>query len=120
MDRSFVMATFLKGLYYGEMGLELVPKDIFMANYRKVAEMLIARSQVKIACLKEDPDVILGYSILSPDFQGIHWVYVKSAWRSRGIARSLTPQFPSYATHMTKLGRSLMSKFENFIYNPFN
>lgn len=124
-DTNFILATFLRGVYYGykeaDTFFSLIPKDIFMDNYKKVAEALVRgnRTTIKVACLREDPSVILGYSILSNDFQTIHWVYVKNAWRNRGIARTLTPLHPTAVTHLTKTGKSLLTKFQNVVFDPF-
>jgi len=120
-DRSFVLATFLRGLYYGDSWFSEIPKDIFMENYKRVVEALLNSPNVvvKVACLKEDPDVILGYSILSSDLKAIAFVYVKSAWRKKGIGRSLLPQFPIAVTHLTALGKSLLSKLPGAVFNPF-
>lgn len=120
-DKNFILATFLRGLYYGDSWFSSIPKQIFMANYKVVAEALLNnnRCAVKIACLKEDPDVILGYSILSANYQVIHWVFVKNSWRQKGIAKSLLPQHPEAVTHLTKLGQKLLLKFESTVFNPF-
>lgn len=121
-DKNFILATFLRGLYYGDSWWSTIPKQIFMDNYKKVAEQLIdnTKTEVKVACLKDEPNVILGYSILSKDYLTIHWVFVKSPWRKRGIARSLLPQYPAEITHLTATGKSLMSsKFPTAIFNPF-
>lgn len=91
-----------------------------MSNYKLVAEALLKKRTIKIACLKEDPDVILGYSVLSNDYQTIDWVFVKSAWRNKGIARSLLPLYPTSVTHLTKLGKELLPKFKDCVFNPFN
>lgn len=121
-DKNLILATFLRGLYYGESWFSAIPKAIFMDNYKRVAEALISspKNVVKVACLKEDSDVILGYSILSANFTTVHWVYVKSAWRNKGIAKSLLPSFPSRVTHLSALGKTLLSKFPTAIFNPFN
>lgn len=125
-DNNFILATFLRSLYYGydenSPYFRLIPKEIFWANYKPIAEAMVqpGRVTIKIACLKEEPDVILGYSILSNDFSTINFVYVKSAWRLRGIARALVPQYPTTVTHLTKVGQSLLTKFETpIIFNPF-
>lgn len=120
-DKNFVLATFLRGLYYGDSWFSLIPKPIFMDNYKKVGEHLVTNPSVtiKIACLKEDPDVIIGYSILSADFQTIHWVFVKTLWRKHGIGRTLVPQNPSTVSHLTKVGLQLLHKLPNAIFNPF-
>lgn len=120
-DAKFILATFLTGLYYGDSWLKNIPKDIFMDSYKIIALGLLAHphTNIQIACLKEDIDTIVGYSILSEDFQSIHWVYVKAAWRKQGIAKALLPKYPTTATHMSELGLVLMKKFEGLIFNPF-
>lgn len=120
-DRSFILATFLRGLYYGNEFFKLIPKHVFMANYKHVAEALLSKNTVKVICLKEDLDVILGYSILSNDYQTIHWIFVKLAWRKKGISKSLLPQFPVCYTHFTTIGRKLVEeKFKDVVFDPFN
>lgn len=120
-DKHFILATFLRGMYYGDSWFSFIPKQIFMTNYKPVAEALVNgnKTAIKIACLKEDPDVILGYSILSADYLTIHFCFVKAAWRQKGIARSLLPKYPTAVTHLTRLGRDLLPKLENTIFNPF-
>jgi GNAT superfamily N-acetyltransferase len=118
-DKAFVLATFLRGLYYGDSWFSLMPKDVFMKNYKPIIEALVARNFVKVACLIEDPDVIIGYSILSQDFQVIHWVFVKKAFRGMGIGKRLIHKFLKAATHLTKTGKSLLTKYETCIFNPF-
>jgi hypothetical protein len=118
-DKSFIMATFLRGLYYGDSWFSLMPKDVFMKNYTQVIEAMLLKNAVMVACLPDDEDVILGYSIISFDFTTIHWVFVKSAFRKQGITKSLLPQYPTQVTHLTDLGRQLLPKFKECIFNPF-
>lgn len=122
-DTNFILASFYNGVYYGDFRFKQVPKKAFMENYRKIGEALLTdptKTVIKVACLPEDPDVILGYSILSHDYMGIKWVFVKERWRKRGIAKSLVPHYPTYVTHLTKIGEQLLSKFENCAFIPFN
>lgn len=120
-DKHFIYSTFLRGLYYGDSWFSLIPKQIFMDNYKKVIEGLIfsPNTTINIACLKDDPNVILGYSITSADFTTIHYVFVKTVWRKKGIAKSLLPHSPKEITHLTTLGKILMPKFKDVIFNPF-
>lgn len=120
-DKNFILATFLRGIYYGDSWFSEIPKDIFMNTYKNVIGNLVNNPTtiIKVACLVEDPNVILGYSVLSAEYSCIEFVYVKSAWRKRGIARSLLPQHPTTVTHLTGLGRVLIKKFSNVIFNPF-
>lgn len=119
-DHAFIMSTFLRGLYYGNEFFNLMPKDLFMAYYKLIGEALLKVSQVKIACLKDDPDIILGYSIMNQDFSVIHWVFIKSAFRKQGISKRLLPERPSQFTHFTKTGLEYAKRFENIIFNPYN
>lgn len=118
-DLNFIRATFLRGLYYGDSWFSIIPKDIFMANYKAVVERLVATSDVWVACLKDDPDVIIGYSIVSKDFSTIHWVFVKKRWRRLGIAKAMLPKYPEAVTHLTTLGKMLLPKFDHCVFNPF-
>lgn len=120
-DTSFVMATFLRGLYYGDSWFSLIPKNIFMTSYKPVGETFLKspKAKIKIACLKDDQDVILGYSILSTDDNTVIWVFVKKTWRLQGLAKALVPANPVSVMHLTDLGRRLMIKLPNTIFNPF-
>lgn len=121
-DRNLILATFLRGVYYGDSWFSLIPKRIFMDNYKKMAELFVTnpRYTIKVACLKEDPNVIIGYSIMSADFQTLHWIYVKSSWRQKGIARSLAPKHPAYVSHLSSLGKTLLPKLKDCVFNPFS
>jgi hypothetical protein len=118
-DKPFVLATFLRGLYYGDSWFSLIPKEVFMRNYKPIIEAILAKNYVKVACLIEDPDVIIGYSILSKDFKVIHWVFVKKSFRTMGIGKNLIPAVINSATHLTKTGKTLLTKYQNCIFNPF-
>lgn len=119
-DKAFIMATMLRGLYYGNSWFSMIPKDIFMNNYKKVIEALITRNLVTIACLPDEPDVILGYSLVNGDFSKLHWVYVKQDFRKMGIGKSLVPETVKVVTHMSEQGKLIKdSKHLTWIFNPF-
>lgn len=117
-DINFILASLKKGVYYGDARYRDLPKAEFMEAYSKIADRMLKENVVKVACLKDDTDVILGYSILSPDFQGIKWVYVKERWRGKGIGKSLVPLYATYCTHMTAPWEKIIKKFDNMIFNP--
>ncbi len=120
-DKNFILASFLKGLYYGESWFSMIDKDDFMAYYKNIAQAMLTHPNIliKVACVPEYPDDILGYCIQSKDGTMIHWVFIKSKWRNNGIARALVPQSPKIATHLSKLGKTLLIKFPNIRFNPF-
>lgn len=119
-DNNFILSTWLRGLYYGESWFSLIDKKAFMKNYHTFLEQLLASDlvNVRVACLKDDPEVILGYAVVSSDHAAVHWVFTKSAWRNIGIAKMLVPKEVHTATHATKLGLRLM-KSKGYTFNPF-
>lgn len=123
-DKSFIFATMLRGLYYGESWFSAIPKKIFMDNYHAFLERFYAQPKVSVvvACMKDDPEIILGYSIMHQNTPGefiLDYVFVKPAWRKIGIAKSLIPKNVVAFTHLTKVGRALKSKIEPAVFNPF-
>lgn len=119
-DKNFILSTWLRGLYYGNDWFRQIKKDIFMNKYHAFLENLLAQSatNVQVACLREDPEVILGYSVLGANHTA-HWTFVKSAWRNIGIAKSLIPADTETVTHLTKVGLSIINKHPNVVFNPF-
>lgn len=69
-----------------------------------------------MACLEDEPDVVLGYVVASPGV--VHWIFVKKAWRELGIARKLFPQEITRVSHLTKVGEILMKKYDLY-FDPF-
>lgn len=117
-DFPFIMSTWLKGLRFGNSWFSFIPSGIYYKFYSKVIETLLyqERTKVKIACLKDDPDVILGYSVFSDT--SIHWAFVKKAWRKIGIANSIVPNGVATVTHLTDVGKAIC-KNKGFTFNPF-
>lgn len=127
-DRNFILATWLRGTYYGDSWFSEIPKNIFMEQYHKILESFLLRPgvNIKVACLKEEPEVILGYAVSrnikngEADISVLDWVFVKAAWRKIGIAKMIIPSRINTCTHLTKAGLSILKqKLPNVIFNPF-
>lgn len=118
-DSNYIFSTFLRGLYYGKFFYIEIQKDSFMKNYQRVIDSLIRSPgiTIKVACLKDTPDVILGYSISKGNV--LHYVFVRPQWRSIGIATLLTPKEITCVTHLTKVGLSIIRN-KNWIFDPFS
>lgn len=114
-DLPLIYSTWLLGLYHGCDWFNRIEKKAFFDNYKKVVEQRVMHSQVKVAVLVEDPDVILGYVCYRNNV--LDWIFVKKAWRKIGIAKMLVPQGITICTHLTKVGRSLKPK--EWAFNPF-
>lgn len=115
-DANLIFSTWLLGLYHGNNLYHEIPKEIYFSEYKKVVTHLLGKSEIVVACLKDTPDVVLGYVVT----QGttLHWIFVKRAWRKLGIATMLMPANITKVTHLTKLGQSLKPK--GVVFDPFN
>lgn len=121
LDHDLIFSTWIKGLYFSankDTWISSIPEHIFSKNYSKVITSIIKKSlvDIAIACLKDSPDVILGYAIFEPET--IHWVYVKSSWRDIGIARDLVPPQIKYASHITPTSKTICYR-KNITFDPF-
>ena len=118
-DRNFIEATWLKGLRYGNDWFELIESGAYYKNYPLSIQKLmnLVLTEVKVACLKDSPDVVLAYSVYTGT--RLHWVYCRKKWRNIGIARSLVPTNIDIATHLTETGRSILKKHPGIKFNPF-
>lgn len=117
-DKNFIMASFLRGVYYGNSFYNMTPKDDFMNNYKHVGESLINNAKIRVACLPDDQDVILGYCITSVSDEIIHWCFVKTAWRRQGILKAMLPITVTTSSHFTELSLTLRHKLK-LTFNPF-
>lgn len=123
-DHNFIYASWLKGLLYG--GDELyrkVPQAVYFLNHHRVIEgILVSKAtKVKVAVLKEDPDVILGYAVYREAGGQIvlDFVFVKKSWRNIGIAKSICPSQIYAVSSLTRVGSSILKKHPQVIFNPY-
>jgi hypothetical protein len=117
-DRNFIMATFLRALYHGGSYYSLMHKHKFMGYYENIASAIIDKQTIKVACLKEEPSTIMGYSISIPHKNAITFVFVKQAWRKIGLAKDLVRKDTKYFTHYTTVGLSI-AKQKGLRFDPF-
>lgn len=80
-------------------------------------DRLLFRSHVLVAFFPEVPDEVLGWSAVEGD--ALHYVYVKAAYRRRGIATGLVEGRAKWYTHATdREGRLFLSKMQ-LLYSPY-
>jgi len=77
-DEPFLFATYLKNNWYDKTNSTTLKKATWMSLQHKRLEKVLQNQKVKIACLKSDPDVIIGYAF---EDAGKPFVYIKLAWR---------------------------------------
>lgn len=120
-DFAFIYSTWLKGLRFGNDTFGLIDQHIYFDRYHEVIEKILAlpTTLILVACLADDPDTILGYSVVGPPGT-LHYIHVKQAWRRFGIAQKLVPEEVKFVTHVTKVGWSILKKkYPAAKYNPF-
>ncbi len=114
-DVAFIYSTWLRGLYYGNELFNEIPKRTFFDNYKGIVTGYLTKASVLVACLPDDEDVVLGYSVSRGVI--LDWVFVKKSWRKMGIARSLVSKELTVCSHLTGIGKSLKPK--DMVFNPF-
>jgi putative ribosome biogenesis GTPase RsgA len=97
-------------------------KDFFeFEKYHQIIEQILSRPEVfiRIAYLKDDPNIIVSYAILErvENKMLLHWVFTKEAWRKLGIAKAIIPEKIDYVTSLTKIGKAI--KPIEWLFNPF-
>lgn len=116
-DIPFIYATWLNS-YYHDSWARSVKKTIYFDNYKHVIDQLLQDSEVKVACLPENTNVILGF--LVEQLNIVHYCFVKEAFRRMGVAKSLFDHEKAYITHITRsFSPILRDHEETFTYNPF-
>ncbi len=118
-DINFIYATMLRGLYHGCELYGQIEKEAFFKHYQEVVARLLLKPSIslKVVCLADEAEVVLGYAISEPGT--LHFVYVKSPFRGQGIAKQLLgASVFSSVTHLTKSGNAIRLK-KGWTYNPF-
>ena len=116
-DIPFIYSTWMRAYYYGNDFSAVGTKEFFFDNHRKLLDRVMnePKTKVRISCLCDDPDVILGYSVVENE-QALHFVFVKVVWRKMGLAKKLIPNTVLRVTHLTEQGKRLKPK--NWKYEP--
>ena len=121
-DIPFVYATWLRSYHVDTDYIQMMRKSTYFENYRLVLDHILSSADTDIVCLKDTPEVILGYLISQP--KTIHYIFVKDAFRHLGIAEDLiSKRFPEdqeiTCTHATKSILPFLKRNTLINFNPF-
>lgn len=118
-DRPFIFSTWLRGNKHANDYFELVDNDAYFKHHHDLIERILDDFEVtvRVACLREDPSVILAYVVYKNE--RLDWVFVKKSWRSIGLARDLIPAGITTVSHVTKVGLSLLRKNPHVRFIPY-
>ena len=121
-DEPFIFSSWLR-CYRSSAFASNIPSDVYFSWHHRIVEGLLLRATTLIVHPEGQPTVILGYLCCEPRRNLIHFVSVKKAFRSVGLAHVLieasgidlaTAQF----THGTPEMSWIINKLPNLKYNP--
>ena len=120
--RAFILSKWLRSLRYENDFFRLITGEFYWPAYQKRVKHILAdpETQVALAVLSDDPDVILGFSVWRKN--ALDYVYVHKHQRRQGIARSLVPAGIDTLTHLTKNALTIWGRHDRvkgWKFDPF-
>lgn len=99
-DTGIILGTWPKGKYFSDPeNLKVNKKSWFAGFYNHVISAL-KKSTIRIAVLADDPNFIIGYSVISSG--RLEWAYVKKIYRKQGIARLLIKKEENHGRNQSR------------------
>lgn len=108
-DQAFIYASWRNGWFYSNIKKPDLPDNEVFRDKTAQIKQILNKAAIKIACLDETPNVIIGYSIAT----GTHldWIYVKVEYRNKGIGALLMPKnIETVTKDLTDIGKCLVKK----------
>jgi hypothetical protein len=118
--RNVILSRWLRSLRQYNDYFKLIDKNAYFDVYEKYIKLIIYRPNtvIRLAVLKDDQDVVLGWSIIEGTI--LHYVHVPELWRGKGISDLLIPKDIKCCTHVTKYWLNMwQKKYKHVIFNPF-
>lgn len=112
-DNAMIYSTWISALWYAlpeNTDTDSKVSHVFYKEKAKRIRQLLASKEVvtRIACLGDDPDLMIGYSVVRN--KNVEFVYVKIDYRRRGIGKLLTMWFETVSNPQTRMGKKLVKK----------
>lgn len=108
-DFAFIYATWRNALWFAEKRDPKLADEFF----RSASHLITAKTKdadIRIACLSDDSDMLLGWALLIGD--NLEFVYVKADYRRSGIGKLLTRGVKTFSPPETRIGRKLIKKYQ--------
>lgn len=94
-----------------------IDPECYEKGQAMVIDHILKKATTTVACLKEDKDVLLGYSVTRNET--VDWIYIKKLWRELGIAKELLRHIiPKSCSHITERANKFRLKHK-IIFNPY-
>lgn len=116
---ALIYSKWLRSLKFGNDYFRLIDNDSYYKAYHQYITLLLMRpnSLLYIASLSDEPDVVLGFSLI--ENRTLHYIHVHKDNRHIGIAKSLVVKKIDAITHITKIGLQIWQKYPDVKFNPF-
>lgn len=124
-DIGFIKKTWLYSYYNGNTDMQNIDKSIFMHEYGQIINAILTHNStlVRVACLADDPNIIVSFSVVGhfsdkeKPVNVLHFVYTKKLWRGNEIHLQILPDDLQFCSHMTRQFYEIKPKTIKF--NPF-
>lgn len=117
---NMILSKWLRSLRYGNDYFKLTDSDSYFLHYNVFIRKLLhtPETQVRIAALSDNHDVVLGWSVSRGPV--LDYCHVHKDMRNKGIGAALIPKDTTTITHLTRIAMAIwQSKYPSFIFNPF-
>ena len=115
-DTRFVHSSWHTA-YWKTSAHKHLTREVYDPGQDRRIDRLLFESHVLVAFFPEVPDEILGWVCMKKDV--LHYAYVKSVYRRRGIATGLVAGLATCYTHATdRVGEAFAASL-NMQFNPY-
>lgn len=84
-DHPFVISSWLASDRHSPAGRDMGER--YASEHRETVKRILMRAELRVACVVDTPDAILGWAVTGPDT--VYYVYVRRDVRRLGIGRAL-------------------------------
>ncbi len=117
---ALIFSKWLRSLRFGNPMFRKINSSDYYTNYQTYIENLLKKpdSQVRLAVLSDDHDVVLGFSVSREDV--LDYIHVHADYRKTGIGTALLPDGINVFTHITLSSLPIWREKEKYKYLKFN
>lgn len=116
-DAAMLFSTWRNALWFDMANRDETKNHKFFRDCTRLIKTILAHEDaaVRVACLSDDPNLILGVSVVNKD--NLIWIYVKADYRGRGIATLLAKGISTVSNPSTRIGKAIVKKKELKVQN---
>lgn len=113
-DMAFVRSAWFQSFWHETMREKEITFEDYKVGQNRRMDRLIDAGETLVAYAADVPDEILGFAVFGDDT--LHYVYVKTVYRRRGIATGLIRSRAKSYSCKTPLFRKMKMQLQ---YNPY-